>query len=406
MTFSTKRNIDRICGSFLLCGLLPIYFLVKLSELLIRSGADAGVKTITISKFLGMGSILLAAPLLKKLRRLYPDAKITFLSFHDNRTILEQMDGVDTIETLFSGNILRMFWSIMHYVIRAPKPDVFIDLEFFSHFSLIIQLLSFARYRIGFWERRYFFRSLYLSHRIRYNPHKHITEMFHNVIYELEPRLAFQDPDIDLNLPKLHYSMACLASIRNKLRLYGLGRFRVIVINPHASDLSYLRRWPSENFQRLIEQLLKYPDHLVIIIGGPSDNEYNDVVVQPFRGRERFVDLCGMLSLKELIALLSNTDLFITNDSGPMHIANAQGTSTFALFGPESPVLYGPIGAQPRCTVFYKHAFCSPCMNALRDKVTDCQLNRCLMEIGVDEVMSSVQKWREQDRVVAARNAA
>lgn len=406
MTFSTQRHIDRLCGPLIICGTLPLRLLNRLLHSFGREKLGSEIKTITVSKYLGMGSILLASPLLKRLKQVYPDACITFLSFEDNKSILEHIENVDRVELLSSKNVFQIFLSVVRYLLRSPKPDIFIDLEFFSYFSLIIQMLSFPRYCVGFWERTFFFRSLFVTHRICYNPHKHVAEMFYHAIYALRPDLTFNDPALDLNLPRLHYSKESLTSLTRKLQPYDSDHYQMVTINPHASDLSHLRRWPIGNFQRLMDRLLAYPNVVVVTIGGPKDVEYNHRVVHPFLGKNRFVDLCGKLSLDELIALVSNINLFITNDSGPMHIANAQGTQVFALFGPESPVLYGPIGFHSRCRVFYKSAYCSPCLDTLNDKVTNCQLNRCLMEIGVSEVMGAFDHFSKSNQIIKKYSTA
>ena len=73
------------------------------------------------------------------------------------------------------------------------------------------------------------------------------------------------------------------------------------------------------------------------------------------------VNLAGKLSLIELQEALSICDLFITNDSGPMHIAAALGIPTVAIFGPGHPSQFGPYTSPDRYRVLQKHAECRPC---------------------------------------------
>ena len=80
----------------------------------------------------------------------------------------------------------------------------------------------------------------------------------------------------------------------------------------------------------------------------------------------QIVNLCGKLSIPQLVGLFSKSDFLITNDSGPLHIAVSVGLPTLSFFGPETPYLYGPQGDQHY--VFYSDIFCSPCLNIYNSK--------------------------------------
>lgn len=231
-----------------------------------------------------------------------------------------------------------------------------------------------------------------------YNPVKHIAEIFRNMIYLLDHNFASNSAMESLEFPKLKVSIFDEKRLWHKLHPYELLTHSLIVVNPHASDLCFQRRWPLKSYQELINRLLSFPDTVVITIGGKSDKDYNDTLIQPFLIREGFVDLCAQLSIRELVTLISHADFFFTNDSGPMHIGAIQETCLFAFFGPESPLTYGPKPGH-RNTIFYKNLHCSPCMNTLHDKRTTCDVNRCLMDITVDEVMGKFREVWQASRI-------
>ncbi len=111
---------------------------------------------------------------------------------------------------------------------------------------------------------------------------------------------------------------------------------------------------------------------------------------------ERLVNLAGEIGIDELVALFNRSDVVVTNDSGPLHIAAAAGAPVVALFGPETPTLYGPLRSRPeqRHTVHYRRMACSPCMFVHDNKVLDCWFAQalCMRGIAAEDVLASVKE--------------
>ena len=97
------------------------------------------------------------------------------------------------------------------------------------------------------------------------------------------------------------------------------------------------------------------------------------------------LSLVGRLSLKELAAVLGGSDLMVSVDSGPMHMAAAMGTPVVALFGPTDPRRTGPLGAG---SVLQRPLPCSPCLQR-RCRIAD--VHRCMRDLGVAEVLTAVR---------------
>jgi heptosyltransferase-2 len=95
--------------------------------------------------------------------------------------------------------------------------------------------------------------------------------------------------------------------------------------------------------------------------------------------RQHAILLTGKTQLAELIAMIGCCDLFITNDSGPMHLAAALRVPTLAIFGPTDEIATGPLSST--AVVLNKKVECSPCL--LRECPID---HRCMTRITVDEV--------------------
>jgi heptosyltransferase-1 len=122
------------------------------------------------------------------------------------------------------------------------------------------------------------------------------------------------------------------------------------------------KRWPVENFVELVRQLAPLaPDLKFAILGGKADAPLGKTIAEA--DPTRCLDLTGQTSLWEMIEWVRLTELVITNDTGPMHIAAALRKPVIALFGPTDPDATGPYG-QRQNVIQLKSPACIPCMKA------------------------------------------
>ena len=147
-----------------------------------------------------------------------------------------------------------------------------------------------------------------------------------------------------------------------------------------------------EYFIRLISEILSSGKwEKVLLVGAPNESAYVAKICRemPEDVRAKTIDMSGCLDMESFIALLRLSTLFITNDSGPLHIASALGTPTISFFGPETPTLYGPLGKKDM--VFFAGLYCSPCLNVYNAKRAMCGGdNHCMKEITPAEVVRSM----------------
>ncbi len=311
-------------------------------------------KTILLIKFFGLGSITLASSLVSNVRRAYKDSKIIFLTFKDNVPILETMALADEILVIDAKNIFVLIGSIVKTVLycHRRKIDIVMDIEFYSKFSTIMSFLSGAPFRMGFYLAR-FWRDSLVNVPVYFNPSRHILEiygMFASAMGIEKPQ--FYPEGIEIGADK-----------SKKLP-------RTIGMNIHASDLALVRRWPLSKFVALTQLFLnKYSDWNIILTGTkdetPYSKEFLSLLAPEFKNR--VTDLTGQMSLKGFLEKLSQLPLFITNDTGPFHLAKAVDTPTISLWGPGSVDLYGPYGQEKeQHEVIYKRFPCSPCLYVYR----------------------------------------
>lgn len=156
----------------------------------------------------------------------------------------------------------------------------------------------------------------------------------------------------------------------------------LIIINPGAYYGS-AKRWPAEKHAELASLLQRKIRAQVLIIGSAEETPLTEAISS--RMSERPHVLTGKTSLPRLAALLSLADLFVTNDSGPMHMANFLKIPLVALFGPTEPARTGPY--QQPSMVIHKGAPCWPC--SYRQCPFD---HNCMMDISPEEVLQACQK--------------
>jgi len=169
----------------------------------------------------------------------------------------------------------------------------------------------------------------------------------------------------------------------------------LIGINPGATFGS-AKRWPPGLFAELIIKLISELNGRIIISGGPSEIEIADEIISEVKKLKikldidrigsRILVMAGKTSLRELAALISECDVFVTNDSGPMHMASALLVPVVAIFGSTDKTATGPFGDGHR--IITKDLPCAPCM---KRECPEGHLN-CMTAVTADEVFDAVKE--------------
>jgi ADP-heptose:LPS heptosyltransferase len=128
--------------------------------------------------------------------------------------------------------------------------------------------------------------------------------------------------------------------------------------------------------------LKDFEDVLIIATGAPSEKAYVQKVVDDI-DNERCVNSAGIFDFLELIPLYLLSELMLTNDSGPAHFSSVTPLKVYVIMGPETPVLYGPLG---NAEVFYLGLPCSPCVSAANHRKTTCITRPCISGISPESV--------------------
>jgi heptosyltransferase-2 len=169
------------------------------------------------------------------------------------------------------------------------------------------------------------------------------------------------------------------------LKSHGIGGKRLwIGINPGAT-YGTAKRWLPERYAALCNRLGESFGARILIFGGPSEEALGRQISGMIT-KDAF-NLCGKTNLREAMALIAQCDLFVTNDSGLMHVAAAFDIPQIAIIGSTNHVATGP--SNPSGHTVRVPMECSPCLKP--DCPTD---HRCMTEITVDMV------YRVAERIV------
>jgi ADP-heptose:LPS heptosyltransferase len=376
---------DRALGRIACVGLQPL----RWTRALRRPRARA--ERVLLIKFWGVGSLQLLTPAVRTLRRRHPGASVTLLTLSQNGAFAEGLGVFDQVLPfdVETASWPRMLGRILRLVreLRRLRFDVVYDFEFFTRFSAVISLLSGALQTRGF-AAPTVWRGGFHAETVPFNRYWHVARNF-RCLAGGESGLDVEPADLASFLVQPEHRLETAAA------LFGAGfgsEGPLVVLNPNAGSLSLERRWPRERFAELGRRLVLEHGARVALIGAPSERAWTAEVVA-LAGElpeGRLADLSGRLSIGGLHALLDSADAFVSNDSGPMHLGAALGTPTLGLFGPETPVMYRPIGE--RAGFLYDPPACSPCINVHDNKLAVCWRGRaeCLMNLSVDRVLERV----------------
>jgi ADP-heptose:LPS heptosyltransferase len=395
----TLQRTDRWVGSPF-CAILTL-----LRRILEPAGLPGPrqIRRILFVKFAEQGSTVLAYPAIRRAIDMVGRENVYFVVFEDNRFILDAMEIIPeaNVITIATKSLFGLATDALRAVLRARKIgiDAVVDMEFLTRFSAILTFTTGAKSRVGF--HTFFgdgpYRGDLMTHRVLYNPHLHTSQMFETMVEALTrdpavlPTFDFK-PSVDQPLARFRPSPAEVAEINSLLQHQnpGIGAAPLILLNPNASDLLPLRRWPFLRYVELARRLLeRYPELFIVFTGAPAEaapiNQLADEV-----GSNRVVPLAGKTTLRQVLVLYTLSEILVTNDSGPAHFASMTPIRVIALFGPETPALFA--ARSLNATALWAGIACSPCVNAYNNRQSVCRNNLCMQAITVDDVFEEVTR--------------
>jgi ADP-heptose:LPS heptosyltransferase len=309
---STLQRTDRWIGA-------PLCAILTLLRKIFESAGPPGprqVRRILFVKFAEQGSTVLAYPAIRRAIEMVGRENVYFVVFEDNRFILDVMEIIpeENVITIATQSPFELALSALRAVLRVRKIrlDAVVDMEFLTRFSAMLTFLTGAKSRVGF--HTFFgdgpYRGDLMTHRLLYNPHLHTSEMFEAMVEALTrdpavlPTFDFK-PSANQPLPRFRPLLSEVAEINALLQRENprIGSAPLILLNPNASDLLPLRRWPPLRYVELARRLLeRYPDLFIGFTGAPAEAAPNNQLADEV-GSNRVIPLAGKTTATSARAL-------------------------------------------------------------------------------------------------------
>ena len=322
-----------------------------------------------------IGDSVMSVAALRELRRLFPNDHLTLLVRPWVADLFEEQGLVDEIIVLEDRP------SGLRSLIQWPRKICHFDtaLLFQNAFqAALVTFLARIPERIGYNTDG---RGLLLTRSARpriKQLNQHQVYYYLDLLYQtgLSSHDYLNDPHFK---PDIHLSPTHQAVHRAQEVLHSSGVFDhrpLVLMNPGAY-YGPAKRWFTDRYAALADRLIERDKAQVGIVGSAGELRIAQEITALMKHSPKI--LTGRTDLPSLMGLLSRCDLFLTNDSGPMHLAAALGIPQIALFGSTDEVATGPFS--PKACVIHKHVECSPCL------LRECPIDlRCFSRIEVDEV--------------------
>ena len=272
-----------------------------------------------------IGDALISLPVCKSLKQSIPDCRVDYMVYEHIAPLFLHHPAVDNV-VVITPEERRNRWKYFQKMraIRQARYDMVIDLLTVPITAWITRF-SGARWRVGFDKGKW--RSKLYNTRVKYP----------STGGSLEAKLAiFQGMTFPVRIDR-HYDVVITAKERDDMRARMLAagipaEVPVLLFSP-ISRLG-LKNWPEAYFVDLIDYCLAQYGAHAVMIWGPDEREAVHALANRLAQRERVVTSLQTSDVRELAVLSSCCNLFIGNDSGPRHIAEAVDTPTFTIFSP------------------------------------------------------------------------
>lgn len=355
-----------------------LFFLGKLIFMFKRRTISLdNINKILVIRSGAMGDVLMTTPFIKSVRKNFPKSKISYLVGDWSASVLKNNPNIDEILTfedkiIFKKEIVNVIKVIKE--IRKKRFDIVFILDksyqwnLFAFFCDINSRVGFDRCGEGF--------------------SNNINVWFDGTMYELDYnlqllstiRLKIFSRDMELFPSKKDAVISARLSKKIKGKLIGISPGAAKNIGQEMA----IKRWPKENYLELIKKLLAKNSNIKIVLFGGSDDKIIGDFIESNLKNKNLINLIGKTNIQQSYLIMKKCKLFITHDSGPMHIAAASGTKMIALFGPTPPNRFAPKNA----FVFYKGNPKKPGYNVYGRFIDE----KLMEKISVDEVYTKVKE--------------
>ena len=340
-------------------------------------------KRILIVRTDRIGDVLLSTPVIKVLREAYPRSYIAMMIGPNARDIVESNPYLDEVIVYDKDAKHKSFAASVRFADSLAKKHF--DLAIILHPTNRVHLVTFFAgipRRVGYNRKLASLLTDRITH-TKQEGEKHESEYNLDLLRHLG--IGVNEPALCIPVKKEAQSW-----VQEMLDRSGIKKTdRLLAIHPAASCPSKI--WPAERFARTADALANKFGLKVLVVSGIRDIKIAGAVINSMASPA--IDLAGKTTVAQLAAVLERCSLFISNDSGPVHIAAALGIPVVSIFGRKqkglSPKRWGPLGQKSK--FIHKDAGCAVCLahNCVKEFA-------CLRSISADDVVAAAEELLKQ----------
>ena len=331
------------------------------------------VRTIAVRLTNWVGDCVMNTPFLARLRELFPQARIVALGRKNVASLLSPHPHVDEVWAIDDQSQHGFFTTAKR--LKGLNADLGFLLPN-SMKSAALFAFGGVRNRVGYDRDG---RRLLLTHPVPLRPEDLAV---HEVKYYLRLLSRWETQARDPHPLLLTVTQEESTDMAAWLAAQGVGlKDFVVGVNP-AAFFGTAKRWPAERFAEAARHFAASRNARVVVTGLPQERDVAEAVCAA--GGPAFVNAAGKMSLRQLMAFLQRCNLFLTNDSGAMHIASALGTPLVAVFGSTDWVTTAPLS--PLARLVRVDTPCAPCL--LRHCPID---HRCMTGVTPEMVVKAAE---------------
>ena len=343
-----------------------------------RLPKDFVPERILVIKLDHLGDVLLATPVFSNLRRAYPNAELHALTGAWSRVVLEKHPDVNNVIEYNSPAFCRTGQPTslretfkLYRQLRRQKYGLIVELR--SDWRTVwFAFLRFAPKRLSR-------AALQVANKLGFAQFSGTHETTRNldVLRQAGIPTSVETAIFSVTTEDKKWASDFLAT-------YQIDRQHPLIAIHPGSPIA-LKRWMPERYAELADWLIAQKRAQILYVGVKDEIPIITEIQALMRGES--INIAGKTTLTQLASILHTCNVFIGNDSGPMHLAAAVGTQTVGLYGPGDPTRFGPAGA--KCQTIQRKSDC-PCLG------TVCRYGKsgCMSEIQVTDVIQVLETAR------------
>ncbi len=329
------------------------------------------IQSILVVKLDHIGDFVTALPPIRRLKKLFPHARITVLAGPASGAFIKLESCIDAFipfaffharSQLGERELSPEDYANLAAQLRPHRFDLAVDLR--KHISTrdVLKYTG-ARFLAGF---DYLGQFPFLDIALDWDGDRSLQRKRSHIVDDLMALVNAIGHASQADRTIMQPGPAAMPISELPERIQALFARPVVAIHPGAGNVT--KQWPVEHFSALIDLLVERNDVAIMLVGGPDDVDVADALMEMVQHPDAVASMAGKTSLADLPRLLKTCVLYIGNDSGPKHIAAAVGIPTVGIHsGVVDPVEWGPIG--PNAVALRRNMTCSPCYLA---KAEDC----------------------------------